>query len=80
MTTAPRRAFRLTLELDADTADDMASALCNLAALVERGEVTVGTWGSPSDGALYELLTDPAMTHEAYFEKVREYLRGKVDQ
>lgn len=71
----PLRAYRLTLELGADTAQDMASALRNMAHRIEREDLGgCGTWGSPTDGANYELLTDPSMTHERYFADLHAYL------
>ena len=76
----PARALRLTMQLDADTPEDMAWALRNLAYRVEAKEVTRGCWGSPSDGAIYELLTDPEMTHDIFHQKVREYLASKEDK
>ena len=77
MSTIPVRAVRLTLALEADSVHDLASALVNLAHRVERGEVTVGCWGSPSDGAIYELLIDPTITHESYHAALRAYLESK---
>ena len=74
---APHRAYRLTLALGADTARDTATALRNLADRIERDQVTKGVWGSPSDGAIYELLTDPGMTHDAYHAALRQYLDCK---
>lgn len=76
----PVRAFRLTLLLDADTRADMATALRNLADRVDRDQVTVGVWGGPSDGAIYELLADPAMTHEAYHAALRAYLDQRTQR
>ena len=73
----PVRALRLTLALEADTTGDMAHALIALAERIQRDEVTTGCWGSPSDGAIYELLTDPSMTHDAYHKALREYLNGR---
>lgn len=72
--TPPVRALRLTFALEADTAKDMAHALIALADRIQRGEVTTGCWGSPSDGAIYELLADPTMTHDTYHQALREYL------
>lgn len=71
----PARALRLTLELDADTTKDVANALRRLAGEIDRGSVTGGAWGSPTDGARYDLLViDPYMTHNLYHQRVREYL------
>lgn len=73
----PVRAYRLTMALEADTCTAMAWALRNLADRVEREEVTVGCWGSPSDGAIYELLADPSVTHDSYHAALRAYLDDK---
>lgn len=74
---APHRAVRLTLKMDADSPEELATALTNFAMQIERREVSRGVSGGPSSGAIYELLHDPAQTHEAYFEQVREYLADK---
>jgi hypothetical protein len=73
----PVRAFRLSLALGADTRNDLAWALRNLADRIDRDQVTNGVWGGPSDGAIYELLTDPSMTHDAYHSALREYLDAR---
>jgi hypothetical protein len=62
------------MRLDADTRIDMADALRRLAIGIEREEVTSGMWGGGSDGAIYELLTDPSMTHDAYHQALGKYL------
>ncbi len=77
-TPAPARAYRLNLALGADTAAEIANALRNLATRIECNEVTTGVCGGPSDGAIYELLTDPEMTHDAYRAALRGYLEKKV--
>jgi hypothetical protein len=77
MITAPVRAFRLTIALEADTRQGMADALRNMADRVDREEVTTGVWSSPSDGAIYELLADPSVTHDSYHADLRAYLAAK---
>jgi hypothetical protein len=73
---APVRAFRLVLEVGADTRSDMASALRHMASRIEREQIAGnGTWGGYSDGGNWELLTDPTMTHERFFAELTEYLR-----
>lgn len=74
---APKRAFRLTLRLDADSRVDLASTLENLALLVARDELTTGASGGYDSGYVYELLHDPDQTHEQYFKQLREYLDSK---
>ena len=71
---SPVRAFRLTLKLDADSREELVSALINLASHTDRGEITTGVRGGPSSGSIYELLSDPDKTHEMYFQEVRDYL------
>lgn len=75
----PSRAFRLTLKLEADDRHELASALINMAHQIERDQLTVGVSGGAYSGAIYELLTDPAQTHQRYFEQVQEYLRDKKE-
>lgn len=78
--TAPHRAFRITLMLDADDRASMANALYNIARRVEREELSHDCIsGGPDSGFICELLHDPAMTHAAYFEAIRGHL-GKKEQ
>ena len=70
----PMRALRLTLKLEADNRPELALALRNMADQIEREELTVGISGGPYSGAIYELLHDPAQTHEQYFRDVQAYL------
>lgn len=65
---APRRAFCLTLELQADTREDMVNALINMAGEIDREELTTGVSGGYSSGAIYELLVNPEQTHAAWFQ------------
>lgn len=76
-TAAPRRACLLTLKLEADSLPELTSALFNIAAQAERGEMTTGVSGGPSSGHIYELLHDATQTHSKYFEEVCEYLAAK---
>lgn len=73
----PVRAFRLTLLLDADTRDGMADALRNLAWRVEANDISNGVSGGPDSGSIYELLHDPAQTHDLYHAQLRKYLAEK---
>ena len=73
----PMRALRLTLKLEADNRAELAWALHNMADQIEREQLTVGVSGGPYSGAIYELLHDPAQTHEQYFRDVQAYLADK---
>jgi len=77
---APRRACQLTLQLDADSLPELATALINIAAQVERGEMTTGVSGGPTSGHIYELLHNAEQTHEKYFAEVRTYLEEKKSE
>jgi hypothetical protein len=74
--TGPQRAFTITLRIGADTAHDLAMALHEMALRVERDEVTNGTFGSPTSGGEYELLTIDK-THDAYFADLKKYLEER---
>lgn len=75
---APKRACRLTLELQADTRQSLADALFHLAARVERDEISNGVSGGPDSGAIYEFAFCDTPTHDQYFDQVREYLKGRA--
>ena len=72
----PQRAFTLTLRVDGDTAQDLARSLYHLGDQIERGELTTGTFGSPTTGGSYELLSIDK-PHEKYFEELHAYLAAR---
>lgn len=75
---APSRALMLTMKLGADDRAEMADVLRSMADRIEAGDMGgIGMHGAPHSGAVYELLTDPTMTHERYFRELQAYLRGK---
>lgn len=69
----PQRAFTLTLRIGADTRRDLACQLMHMAHQVEAEELTVGQFGSPSSGGIYELAVIDK-PHEKYFEELHAYL------
>ena len=71
---APVRSFRFTLLLDADSREDLANELRNIAWRVDADQISNGVSGGPSTGSIYELLHDPAQTHDAYHAQLRAYL------
>jgi len=72
--TAPTRAVRLTLKLEADTRHCLASALYHMASEIERGRMTTGVSGGCDSGYIYELTESDHPTHDEYFEQLRVYL------
>lgn len=77
MADAPRRACRFVLDLEADTRDDIAAALYNMASQIERGEMTQGVSGGYSSGYIYELSESDHPTHTEWAESLRAYLDDK---
>ena len=77
MTGAPQRACRLTMRLEADTPQDMASLLENFAWRIHAGELTTGVTGGPSSGGIYEFHCAEHPSHEEYFAQLRAYLQEK---
>lgn len=75
---APRRAHRLVLDAQADTAEDLASELRMFASRIERGELSTGSIGGPHAGSTYSYTTNPEMTHDAYFAAITEWLKERA--
>jgi hypothetical protein len=73
----PRRAYVLTLELQADSRDDLSAALRQLALEVDRDRISRGVWGGVSSGANYSLDIDESITHDLYFQHLEDFLREK---
>lgn len=73
----PKRACRLTLTLEADTRDEMASALENIAMQLDRGEMTRGVSGGYSSGYVYEYTEAEHPTHDEYVAALNAYLAEK---
>jgi hypothetical protein len=74
---APKRACRFVLDLEADTRDDLATALYNMASQLERGELTKGVSGGYSSGYIYELIENDTPTHDEWARNLRAYLDAK---
>jgi hypothetical protein len=70
----PQRAVRLTLKMEADTREALASALFNMAARIDRGEMTAGVSGGYDSGYIYELIERDRPTHDEYFAALNAYL------
>jgi len=72
----PRRRVRLTLDLGADSWNDLASALLGIAIrideAIERKEERVNiVSGSPSSGFLLHVDEDETITHESFGDRKR---------
>lgn len=71
---AVERAHTLIVKFGADTIEDLAFALRQMAIDLERGELTVGCSGSPSVGSIYSYRIRPEQTHEKYFADIEAEL------
>jgi hypothetical protein len=74
---APKRACRFVLDLEADTRQDLADALHNMADRIERSEMTRGVSGGYSSGYIYELIESDGPTHDEWARELRAYLDAK---
>jgi hypothetical protein len=75
----PKRACRFVLDLQADTRQDLADALYNMASSIERGEMTKGVSGGYSSGFTYELVENERPTHDEYVQQLNGYLQAQKD-
>jgi hypothetical protein len=75
--TAPQRAHRIEIDAGADTAEDLAWELRQLATRLERGDLTRGCIGGPSSGSIYTYTHNPEMTHERYFAEIEAHLAAE---
>ena len=80
MSAPPKRACRLVLDLEADTRDDLASAIYNLAIQLERGELTQGVSGGYSSGYIYELSENEHPKHSEWAAQLRAYIESRDNE
>lgn len=73
-TEAPRRAYVLTLEIGADSRDELCAALRQLEFQVHADQLTSGVSGGPGSGYTYNLIVDESITHDSYFAAVDAWL------
>jgi hypothetical protein len=73
----PHRACRLLLDLEADSRDELAGALFNMADRISRGEMSRGVSGGYSSGYIYELVENESPSHDEFFQQLTAYLDAK---
>ena len=73
----PMRALCLTMRLQADSLPRLVWELRSMADQIDRDEMTVGVSAGSFSGSIYELLHDPAQTHDKYFSDLQAYLAAK---
>jgi hypothetical protein len=66
---APRRRVVIGLELGADSWDDAARVLEQVALQIRMGQMRgPGVSGGPATGYIYDASEDETVTHDSYFE------------
>lgn len=74
---SPRRAFVFTLELQADTRDDLISSLRHIEFMIAADKLTTGVSGGYNSGYTYKLDVDETITHDDYVAALNSYLAAK---
>lgn len=73
----PKRACVLTLEMEADTHQEMVSALRNFMIQLDRKELGgSGVSGGYSSSHIYSLTVADQPTHDEFFEQLNAYLEA----
>lgn len=73
----PRRRLRLQLDIEADSMDELVSALEQIGHRAERGDLTKGFSAGYNSSYSYELNEDESITHESWAEDVAEFVKRK---
>lgn len=71
----PERRFVLDLKVQGDSVKDIVIYLNNFIYQLEIGEISDGCSGGVSSGSVYKLRENPEMTHEKYFQEIKEFRR-----
>lgn len=75
---APRRAIELSIQISADTWEDVRRRLFDYECyLRETGEIPAGCMGAPGCGDVRRVELDPEMTHEHYFQLLGEHIEAQ---
>lgn len=77
MTEQLRRGHSLACIVEGDDKQELIHRLHQLAAAIDRDELTTGVSGGSHSSAIYQYIHDPAMTHDAYFAEVERRIKAK---
>lgn len=75
----PRRAYKLTLELNADKLKDLLNSLEHIIFTIDVYDTRNSVSGGYSSGYILDIDIDETITHDKYMEDVRQYLATKKD-
>lgn len=70
---APKRRFELTIEIGADTLDDVFMLMDHFQRLMSKGSLTCCSGGASSGGS-YQLDERPEQTHDKWQVELEAYL------
>lgn len=76
---APRRAYHLTIDVSADTFNDLIDLLRHIEFTLHTGSTDV-TSGGYTSGGMWQLAHDPTMTHDRYAAECTAWLAARKDQ
>lgn len=76
---APRRAYHLTIDVGADTFNDLIDLLHHIEYTLHAGSTNV-TSGGYASGGMWTLTHDPEMTHDRYAAACAEWLAARKEQ
>lgn len=79
MSNKPTRAYSLTLNIGADTLQDLTYCLNDIVIDLSKGELPAGTGvaASVAFGYSYQYHLDETMTHERYMDQLSRYLESE---
>ena len=70
----PERAHKLITVIQADSAEELAAYLRQMAYEVQSGQLTTGCSGGYGIGSIYSYKVRPEQTHDQYFADLEAYL------
>jgi hypothetical protein len=75
----PKRKYQMTFKIGADSWDEILSSMDNFTLEMKMYHPNLdrnhnGVSGSPVAGYSYDVIVDPDMTHDKYFEQIDAYL------
>lgn len=81
----PHRKYQLTLIVGADDYDELLLEVDRWADMMYREYPNLdynfnGVRGGPDSGATYDIVVDPEMTHDRYFEQVNAWIEGRKNE
>lgn len=71
---APVRACRLVLDLQADSREDLLRTLEDIVCRIDRKEMTTGCSGGYNSGYTHEYTENAGPSHDEYAQQLKDYI------